>query len=175
MFPECPRWYDGKLWFSDVHAMKAMTVDLNGNTETVLETPAPTAGLGWLPDGRLLVVSAAEQRLLRLDPEGLVEVANLSGLATSYCNDMVVDREGRAYIGHFGFDLFANAPFAPATLIMVMPDGQSRVVADNMAFPNGSVITPDDSTLIVGETYAARLTAFDIESDGSLTGRRVWA
>jgi sugar lactone lactonase YvrE len=175
LFPECPRWYDGKLWFSDVHAMKVMTVDSNGNAETVLETPAPTAGLGWLPDGRLLVVSAAEQRLLRLDPEGLVEVANLSSLATSYCNDMVVDRKGRAYIGHFGFDLFANAPFAPATLIMVMPDGQSRVVADNMAFPNGSVITPDDSTLIVGETYAARLTAFDIESDGSLTGRRVWA
>ena len=133
------------------------------------------SGLGWLPDGRLLVVSMNDRRLLRLDPEGLVKVADLSPFAPFDCNDMVVDQYGRAYIGHFGYDYWAGAPAARATVILVRPDGTSRVVAEKMAFPNGSVITPDGRILIVGETFAARLTAFDIAEDGSLTRRRTWA
>jgi sugar lactone lactonase YvrE len=173
-FPEGPRWHDGKLWFSDMHSHRVMTVDLEGNTETIVEVPGQPSGLGWLPDGRLLVVSMTDRRLLRLDPGGLTEVADLSGLATHHCNDMVVDRQGRAYVGNFGFD-FLEQEFAPAEIVLVTPDGRARIVADQMAFPNGSVITPDDRTLIVGETFGNRLTAFDIEPDGSLTGRRVWA
>jgi len=174
-FPEGPRWHDGKLWFSDMHAHQVMTVDLDGNAGTIVEVPGWPSGLGWLPDGRLLVVSMTDRRLLRLDSGGLTEVANLWGLASFHCNDMVVDKQGRAYIGNFGFDEAAKAPFTPAEIVMVTPEGQASVVADNMAFPNGTVITPDGSTLIVGETYGACLTAFDIESDGSLTGRRTWA
>jgi sugar lactone lactonase YvrE len=175
MFGEGPRWHDGKLWFSDMHAHRVMTVDLDGKTETVVEVPGQPSGLGWLPDGRLLVVSMTDRRLLRLDTDGLTEIADLHQLASYHCNDMVVDRQGRAYIGNFGFDFIAQQPFAPAEIILVPLDDNAHVVADEMAFPNGSVITPDGGTLIVGETYAARLTAFDIEPDGSLTGRRVWA
>jgi sugar lactone lactonase YvrE len=115
------------------------------------------------------------RRLLRLDPEGLTEVADLSRLAPYQCNDMVVDEQGRAYIGHFGYDFIHQKPFAPASIIMVAPDDSARIVADDMYFPNGSVITPDGRTLIVAETMGSRLTAFDIEPDGTLTGRRVWA
>lgn len=175
VFGEGPRWHDGKLWFSDMHAHRVMTVNLDGKTETVAEVPGQPSGLGWLPDGRLLVVSMTDRRLLRLDPDGLTEAADLRELASYHCNDMVVDRQGRAYIGNFGFDLIAQQPFAPAEIVLVTPDGNARVVADEMAFPNGSVITPDGRTLIVGETFGSRLTAFDIKPDGSLTGRRVWA
>lgn len=175
VFGEGPRWHDGQLWFSDMHAHRVMTVNLDGKTETVAEVPGQPSGLGWLPDGRLLVVSMTDRRLLRLDPDGLTEAADLRELASYHCNDMVVDRQGRAYIGNFGFDFIAQQPFAPAEIVLVTPDGNARVVADEMAFPNGSVITPDGRTLIVGETYSARLTAFDIKPDGSLTGRRVWA
>lgn len=175
VFGEGPRWHEGKLWFSDMFGHKVMTVDLDGKTETIVEVPALPSGLGWLPDGRLLIVSVTDRRLLRLDPDGLVEVADLSELASFHCNDMVVDQQGRAYIGSFGYDIWGGKPFAPAEIILVTPDGNARVIADKMAFPNGSVITPDEHTLIVGETLAARLTAFDIEPDGSLTGRRVWA
>jgi len=173
-FGEGPRWHDGRLWFSDVHAYQVMTLDLCGRTETIIGVPGQPSGLGWLPDGRLLVVSTTDRRLLRLESGGLVEAADLSKLASHPCNDMVVDRQGRAYIGHFGFD-YPSQPFAPAEVILVMPDGSARVVAEQMAFPNGSVITPDGRTLIVAETYGARLTAFDIQPDGSLTGRRLWA
>lgn len=175
VFGEGPRWHDGKLWFSDMHAHRVMTVNLDGKTETVAEVPGQPSGLGWLPDGRLLVVSMTDRRLLRLDPDGLTEAADLRELASYHCNDMVVDRQGRAYIGNFGFDLIAQQPFAPAEIVLVTPDGNAHVVADEMAFPNGSVITPDGHTLIVGETFGSRLTAFDIKPDGSLTGRRVWA
>ena len=174
-FPEGPRWRDGKLWFSDMEAGRVMTVDLDGNTETVVEVPGQPSGLGWLPDGRLLIVSMLDQRLLRLDPGGLVEVADLGDLASFHCNDMVVDQQGRAYIGNFGFDVFAQEPPKPAELVLVTPGGDARVVADKLAFPNGTVIAPDGRTLIVAESFAARLTAFDIEPDGSLTGRRTWA
>ncbi|MFX1418289.1 MAG: SMP-30/gluconolactonase/LRE family protein [Promethearchaeota archaeon] len=176
LWPESPRWHNDKLWFSDMDAHKVMTVDLNGNTETILEIQNRTSGLGWLPDGRLLVVSMENCRIFRLDPEELKEHANLSDLATLNCNDMVVDNNGRAYVGNMGFDFFDLKPnFNPAEIILVSPEGDARIVADDMAFPNGMVITPDGKTLIVGETFAVRLTAFNIMEDGSLTNRRIWA
>jgi sugar lactone lactonase YvrE len=148
---------------------------MNGNAEIIVTVAQSPSGLGWLPDGRLLVVSMQDRRLMRLDAEGLVEVADLSRLASFHCNDMVVDQQGRAYIGNFGFDLNAQVPFSPAEVVMVTPDGQARVVADEMAFPNGTVITPDGKTLIVAETFGSRLSAFDIASDGTLSNRRIWA
>ncbi|MBA3027228.1 MAG: SMP-30/gluconolactonase/LRE family protein [Desulfobacteraceae bacterium] len=175
MFPETPRWHDGKLWFSDMVGRKVMTVDLSGKTEVIVEVPKGPSGLGWLPDGRLLVVSITDRRLMRLDPDGLNVAADLSDLATFNCNDMVVDGQGRAYVGNFGYDALGGKPFAPATLILVTPDGKARIIAEDMAFPNGTVITPDGKTLIVGESRGSCLTAFDIESDGSLSHRRVWA
>ncbi len=116
-----------------------------------------------------------DRRLLRLDRGKLTEVANLSKLASSHCNDMVVDRQGRAYIGNFGFDYVAQQPYSPAEIVLVTPEGKARVVARDLAFPNGTVITADGKTLIVGETFGQRLTAFDIEFDGTLARRRIWA
>lgn len=175
VFPESPRWHKGKLWFSDMLACRVMTVDLEGDTETVVEVPELPSGLGWLPDGTLLVVSMLDRRLLRFSKGKLIEVADLSKLASSHCNDMVVDRQGRAYIGNFGFDYEAQQPYAPAEIVLVTPEGKARVVARDLAFPNGTVITPDGKTLIVGETLGQRLTAFDIKGDGALKKRRVWA
>jgi sugar lactone lactonase YvrE len=174
-FPEGTRWKDGKLWFSDMEDHKVLTVDLDGNVETILERPNRLSGLGWTPDDKLLIVSMEDRKLLRLDDDGIKEVADLSLHATFYLNDMVVDKKGRAYIGNFGFDYFNNATFVPAELILVYPDGSYKIVAEDMAFPNGTVITPDGKTLITGETFAARLTSFDIKEDGTLNNRRVWA
>jgi sugar lactone lactonase YvrE len=175
LFPESPRWHDHKLWFSDQEMNKVMTVNLEGESETIVEIENHPSGLGWLPDGKLLVVSMEDSRLLRLDPGGLIELADLSKLSTFSCNDMVVDKKGRAYVGNFGFDFFNGKPFAPAEIILVTSNGDARVVAEDMAFPNGTVITPDEKILIVAETFATRLTAFNILDDGSLTKRRIWA
>lgn len=175
VFPEGPRWHENKLWFSDMSTRQVQTVDLDSHVEQIAYVPGQPSGLGWLPDGRLLIVSMVERKLLRLDPEGLVEAADLSNLASCHCNDMVVDSQGRAYIGNFGFEFGLGAPFKEAEIILVTPEGDARVVATEMAFPNGSVITPDGKTFIVGETFRSRLTAFDIEPDGSLTNRHVWA
>jgi sugar lactone lactonase YvrE len=174
-FPEGPRWHDGRLWFSDMHSQQVLAVDPNGRTETIATVPHDPSGLGWLPDGRLLVVSMRDRRLLRLDPEGLVEAADLSEAAPHHCNDMVVDAEGRAYVGNFGFDLHAGESPVDTTLALALPDGRVSVAAEKLRFPNGMVITPDGRTLIVGETFGACLTAFDIAEDGSLSGRREWA
>lgn len=174
-FPEGPRWHDGRLWFSDMHADRVKRVGLDGKSEDVVEVPGRPSGLGWLPDGRLLVVSMADRRLLRLDANGLAQVADLSALATGHCNDMVVDERGRAYVGNFGFDLDAGEAPRTADLVLVTPEGDARSVASDLSFPNGTVIAPDGATLIVGETYAQRLTAFDVASDGTLSGRRTWA
>jgi sugar lactone lactonase YvrE len=152
-----------------------LAVDMDGNAETILAVPGQPSGLGWLPDGTLLVVSMTDRRLLRLDPTGLAEVADLSALATFHCNDMVVDAEGRAYVGNFGWDLHGGGSPVEAVLALVPPTGETRVVAEHLAFPNGTVITPNGRTLIVAETMAARLTAFDVAADGSLTNRREWA
>lgn len=175
MFPEGPRWHGGKFWFSDMHAHEVVSVDLTGRRETVVSVPNQPSGLGWLPDGRLLVVSMTDRKVMRLDPAGLVEHAGLSAFATFHCNDMVVDAQGRAYVGNFGSDIFTGQAPAAAILVLVTPDGAARVVAADLMFPNGMVITPGGRTLIVAETFGRRLTAFDIAADGSLSNRRVWA
>jgi sugar lactone lactonase YvrE len=174
-FPEGPRWHDGNLWFSDMHAKRVLRSGLDGRARTVVEVAERPSGLGWLPNGRLLVVSMYDRRLLRLDPDGLELVADLSQVATFHCNDMVVDRAGRAYVGNFGFDLIAGEAQRTTSLARVDPDGSVHVAAKDLMFPNGMVVTPDDRTLIVGETFAACLTAFDKASDGSLSNRRVFA
>ena len=174
-FPEGPRWHGGRLWFSDFYAHEVIAVDLQGNREHIIEVPGQPSGLGWTPNGQLLVVSMTDRRLLRLDPDGLTEVANLSDFANYHCNDMVVDNDGRAYIGNFGFNSHAGDPFRAANLIRVDPDGSVSVAATNLAFPNGSVITPDGQTLIVAETRGNILTAWDRAPDGSLSNRRIWA
>ena len=175
LFPEGPRWHNDKLWFSDMQGLHVMTVDLEGNSEKIIKVKNSPSGLGWLPDDRLLIVSMTDRRLLRLDPNGLMEIADLKNLASFHCNDMVVDKLGRAYIGNFGFDLAANMPVEPAEIVLVTPDGNARIVAEELFFPNGTVITPDDRTLIVAETWGNCLTAFDIEPDGTLKNRRIWA
>ncbi len=174
-FPEGPRWHEGRLWFSDMHAKSVLRVGLDGRVEPVVRVEACPSGLGWLPDGRLLVVSMQDRRLLRLDPGGLQPVADLSGIADFHCNDMVVDAHGRAYVGNFGFDLHKRETPRTTTLALVLPTGETRAAARDLAFPNGCVITPDGRTLVVAESMAARLTAFDISPDGSLSNRRVFA
>lgn len=174
-FPESPRWHAGTLWFSDFYTHHVHRLWPDGRCETVVEVPGQPSGLGWLPDGRLLVVSMTDRRLLRLDPGGLALGADLSTLAPFHCNDMVVDAQGRAYVGNFGFDLHARATPRATGLILVEPDGRARVVAEDLHFPNGAVITPDGAMLIIAESYAQRLTAFDIAADGTLSRRRVWA
>jgi sugar lactone lactonase YvrE len=174
-FGEGPRWHDDRLWFSDMHAGLVLSWSEADGLRTEAEVPGDPSGLGWLPDGRLLVVSMRDRRLLRRDATGLAEVADLSALATCHTNDMVVDAKGRAYIGNFGFDLHTGEDPIGAALVLVDPDGGTRVVADNLQFPNGMVITDDGRTLIVGETFGGCLTAFDVADDGSLTNRRNWA
>ena len=174
-FPEAPRWRDGKLWFSDFYSHRVLTVDLTGRLETVVEVPQRPSGLGWRPDGTLLIVSMLDRRLLRLDGDKLPVVADLSTLATGPCNDMVVDAVGRAYVGNFGFDRHRGEPPRTACLARVDPDGRVTRAAEDLDFPNGTVITPDGRTLVVAETLAHRLTAFDIAADGALSGRRLFA
>ncbi len=176
VFPEGPRWRDGRLWFSDMHAQEVVAVTPGGEREVVARVPNNPSGLGWLPDGRMLIVSMDDRRLLRQEAGGsLVEHADLSALATGRCNDMIVDASGRAYVGHFGFDLHARTEFREASLLAVTPDGQVTLAAPALRFPNGAVITPDGGTLVVAETFGRRLTAFDIGDDGALSNRRVWA
>jgi sugar lactone lactonase YvrE len=173
-FPEGPRWRDGKLWFSDFRLRRVCTVDLSGRLDVVLTLDDQPSGLGWHPDGDLLVVSMIQQKLLKFDGKSISTFADLSQLASYWCNDMVVDAKGNAYIGNFGAPL--QTPAAKlAEIILVRPNGKAEIVARDMVFPNGPVITPDGKTFIVGETYAARLSAFDIEDDGTLSNRRVWA
>lgn len=174
-FPEGPRWHDGNFWFSDMHAKRVMRAGLDGRTDTVVVVNERPSGLGWLPSGRLLVVSMYDRRLLRLDPDGLVHVADLAPIATFHANDMVVDRHGRAYIGNFGYDLIAGEAPRTTSLARVDPNGSVHVAATDLMFPNGMVITPDDRTLIVAESFGACLSAFDKASDGSLSNRRVFA
>lgn len=174
-FGEGPRWRDDALWLSDMHAHQVIRVTGDGTVTPVVEVENCPSGLGWLPDGQLLIVSMLDRTLRRFDGEQLHLHADLSGLASFYCNDMVVDIEGRAYVGNFGFDLHSGAKPTTAELICVTPDGDARVVADELMFPNGAVITPDGDTLIVAETFGARLTAFDVAANGDLSRRRLWA
>lgn len=185
-FGEGPRWHDGRLWFSDFYAQAVKSVSLAGDLRTEFELDDRPSGLGWMPDGSLLVVSMTKRQVLRRAKDGILRLhADLSHVAGFHCNDMVVDEEGRAYVGNFGFDLDAEmtargveavlADHPMARLALVTPDGGVEVAADAMHFPNGSVITPDGKTLIVGETLGAVLTAFDIGGEGTLSNRRVWA
>lgn len=177
-FFEGPRWHDDRWWVSDFYSHSVLSLAADGSDlRTEATVDGQPSGLGWAPDGSLLIVSMRDHRLLRRRPPGgeLEEVADLSAVATGLCNDMVVDTAGRAWIGNFGFDLFGGGPPALANLARVDPDGTVTVAAEDLSFPNGSVITPDGSTLIVGESGGARYTAFTIADDGSLTDRRVWA
>jgi sugar lactone lactonase YvrE len=176
VFGEQPRWHAGRLWFSDWGVPQVMAVDLEGNDEVILPGRSFPLCVDWLPDGRLLVVSAREGLLLRREPDGsLVTHADLTGLSDPPPgNELVVDARGNAYVNGGGFDLMAGEEFSPGIVALATPDGTSRRVADDLAFPNGMLVTPD-STLIVAETYANRLTAFDIAADGGLSNRRVWA
>jgi len=174
-FTEGPRWKDGKLYFSDFFSHKVFAVNMEGHLETVIEIPYQPSGLGWMPDGQMLIVSMNDQKLLSFSNNKLTEVADLSKLATHFCNDMVVDKKGNAYIGNFGFDLHSGEPVKSTNIIMVKPGEEPKVVAEDVFFPNGSVITPDDKTLIVGETFSSLLTAFDIGESGLLSNRRIWA
>ncbi len=171
---ECPRWHDGRVWVSDFYTHSVVAQDGDGHTEVMATVPDQPSGLGWLPDGRALIVSMRDRRVLRLEPSGeLVEHADLSGLVSEMLNDMVVDAAGRAYVGNFGFDLMNGAPIRPTVVIRVDPDGSAAVAADDLLFPNGSVVL--DGTFVVAESFGQRLTAFDVGPDGSLSGRRVWA
>jgi sugar lactone lactonase YvrE len=174
-FGESPRWHDGRLWFSDFGAHEVMAVDLDGSSEVVASVPGMPMGLGFLPDGDLLVVSARDGRLLRAAPgQTPATYADLTVLSAHPWSDLVVDGRGNAYIGNIGFD-FPAGEFAPGILALVTPGGGVSQAADGISFANGMVITPDNRTLILAETYAHRLTAFDIAEDGSLAGRRLWA
>ncbi|MBN8890313.1 MAG: gluconolactonase [Rhodospirillales bacterium 70-18] len=174
-FPEGPRWHNGRLWFSDFYSHRVIALDLEGHAETVVEVPQQPSGLGWGADGALLIVSMLDRRVLRLEGPVLRAHADLSGLAGGPCNDMVVDAQGRAYVGNFGFDRYAGEAERPAVLVRVDPDGSMRAVAEDLAFPNGAVITPDGGGLILAETAGQRLTWFDIDAEGGLSGRRVFA
>jgi len=175
-FPEGPRWRDGRLWFSDMHGHEVIAMTPEGGRESIYKHTGPVSGLGWLPDGRMLVVSMDDHTLLRREADGRMVVhGDMSAIATGVCNDMVVDAKGRAYVGNFGVGYPDVSKIEPAKLARVDPDGTVSVAAEEMMFPNGAMITPDGKTLIVGETFAGRMTAFDIAADGSLSNRRVWA
>ncbi len=174
-FGESPRWHDDRLWFSDWGTQDLIAVDLEGASDTMVRVPSAPFCIDWLPDGRLLVVSGGDGLLLRGQPDGsLVTHADLTGLSAYPWNDIVVDGRGNAYVGNIGFD-FGGGEFAPGILALITPDGSARQVADGVAFPNGVAVTPDNSTLILAESYANTLTAFDIAADGGLSNRRVWA
>ncbi len=184
-FGEGPRWRDGRLWFSDFYDHAVKSIDSDGSTRTELAIDDQPSGLGWLPDGRLLVVAMHRRQVLRVDPDGVRLHADLADVASYHANDMVVDTHGRAFVGNFGFPLdeairtrgveSVIADHPTARLARVDPDGSVHVAATDLHFPNGMVITPDGKTLIVAETLAMQLTAFDIGPGGTLSNRRVWA
>ena len=174
-FGESPRWHDGRLWFADWGAQELIAVDLEGRSEVVVRVPSFPFCVDWLSDGRLLIVSARDRLLLRREPDGsLATHADLSGLSDYPWNEIVVDGRGNVYVNNIGFE-FPCGEFAPGIVALLAPDGSVRQVADGVAFPNGMAVTPDNSTLIVAESYANKLTAFDIAEDGGLSNRRVWA
>ncbi|WP_152382276.1 SMP-30/gluconolactonase/LRE family protein [Achromobacter mucicolens] len=170
------RWHENRLWASDFYTGQVIMVTLQGAVDRVCLVPQQPSGLGWLPDGRLLIASMKDRKLLRREADGTLSVhADLSALTGGPINDMVVDAQGRAYVGNFGFDIMAGEPVRTTTLVRVDPDGVAQVVADGLCFPNGSFITPDGKTLIVNETFANRISEFDIEPNGVLGPRRDWA
>lgn len=176
-YTECPRWHEGRLWFADFYtpAIYSMT-ETGEDLRTEVEVPAQPSGLGWLPDGRLVFVSMRDRKVMRRESDGSVVVhADVTDHVTGHPNDMVVDAEGRCWLGNFGFDLMNGADIETASLLRIDPDGSVTEVARDLWFPNGIVVTPDGSTLIVDETFGNRISAFPIRSDGSLGERRDWA
>jgi sugar lactone lactonase YvrE len=185
-FGEAPRWRDGRLWFSDFHAHAVKSISLAGDLRTEFEIDDRPSGLGWMPDGSMLIVAMTKRQVLRRTADGAISLhADLSHVADWHCNDMIVDAAGRAYVGNFGFDLDTEvkarglndllASHATANLVRIDPDGRVGIAAEEMHFPNGTVITPDGKTMIVGETLTGALTAFDVAADGILSHRRLWA
>lgn len=175
-FAEAPRWQGGRLWLVDYFSRRVLRCASDGRLETVTEVAGTPGGLGFLPDGTPLVVSQRDFRLLRILPNGTTAIyADLSGLVVGAANELFVDNAGRAYVGHHGFDFFGGAEPRPASLILVHPDGRTEVAATDLVFPNGCALLPGGNTLIVAESFAHRLTAFDVAADGTLGNRRVWA
>jgi len=173
-FPEGPRWRNGKLFFSDAAAGKVIAVDEKGKSDVLVQIRDMTSGLGFLDDGRMLVVSMQNRHLMRLDPDGLKIHADLSKITEFPCNDSVTDIYGRTFIGNWGAKTL-EAPPDPTCIIMVTKEGDARIVAENLLFPNGCIVTPDCKIFIVAEQRGGALIAFDIESSGDLTNRRIWA
>ncbi|HTF46136.1 MAG TPA: SMP-30/gluconolactonase/LRE family protein [Pseudonocardia sp.] len=175
-FLECPRWHDGRLWLSDFYTHRVLAVDESGAVETIVEVPGQPSGLGWLPEGQLLVVSMRDRRVLRQEADGtLVEHADLSRLTTGHLNDMLVDDSGRAYVGNFGFDLMAGDPPRTANLVRVDPDGTTSVAAEDLAFPNGMALLDGGATLVVAESFGNRLGGYTVLAGGELAERSDWA
>jgi sugar lactone lactonase YvrE len=170
---ESPRWHDDRLVFSDWGAGEIIAVDLNGQHEVITQIDAMPFCLDRLPDGSLLI-TAGDQVLIRAHSGALSTYADLSEISTKPWNDIVTDGRGNTYVNNIGFD-FGEEEFVPGLIALVRPDGSAQLVAEGLAFPNGMAVTPDNSTLIVAESYGGALTAYDIAPDGSLTGRRVWA
>jgi sugar lactone lactonase YvrE len=177
VFGEQPRWHEGRLWFSDWGTHEVIAVDLDGNSDVILRGPSFPLCVDWLPDGTLLLVSARDGLLLRRDQDGsLVTHGDLKTASDPPAiNELVVDGRGNAYVNGGGFNMMAGEEFAPGVIALVAPDGSARQVAGGLAFPNGMLVMAGGSTLIVAESYAKRLTAFDIDADGGLSNRRVWA
>ena len=176
-FPEGARWHEGQLWFSDMHTGQVFTSDPAGRTlrEVVVVDDQPS-GLGWLPDGSLLISCMLARKVRRLEAGGtLTTFADVSMHTSWPINDLVTSTDGRTFLGGFGYDLYGGSPQRPGPIFSIGPDGAVTSVETDMTFPNGSVILPGTSTLVVAETWGARLTAFDIDADGSLTHKRVWA
>jgi sugar lactone lactonase YvrE len=174
-FLEGPRWHDGRLYVSDFYLRRVMAFDTDGRGELICEVPGQPSGLGFDADGRLLISSMNDRKLLRLGDDGLETVADLSDLAGGPLNDMIVDDKGRAFVGNFGSFLDDDEPIRPTVLIRVDPDGTATVVAEDVVFPNGTPITPDGQTMVVAESFAFRISAFDLDADGNLSNRREWA
>lgn len=175
IFPEAPRWHKGELWFSDMWDFKVYRMGPGGEPEVVAQVPERPSGLAFLKDGTPIVVSMVDRKLCAITPSGLSPYADLSSLATGDANDLLLDAKGRAYVGNFGYDLFGGADFAPADMLIVDPDGAVRVAASDLTFPNGMVLLGDGKTLVVAETWANRLTAFECAPDGTLQHRREFA
>lgn len=175
VFLEGPRWYDGRLWVSDIWAHKVYGIAADGRAEVAAELPGRPSGLGFLPDGTPLIVSMEDRCVYRLANGALQLHADLSGAVRAEINDMVVDDEGRAYVGNMGYDLFGGAPSRPGEISLIEPDGAHRIVADELDFPNGMVITDGGDTLVVAESFGARLRAFDRAANGDLSNPRVYA
>jgi sugar lactone lactonase YvrE len=174
-FPESPRWHDDRLWVADWGAHQVVAVDVTGRSEVVAEVASFPFSIDWLPDGRLLAVSARDRRLLVREQTGaLVVHIELTDLSERPWNEIVVDGRGNIYLNNIGFD-FPGGDFAPGMIALVKPDGSARQVAGGVAFPNGMVVAPDNKTLVLAESYSNALTAFTIAEEGTLSRRRVWA